>query len=239
MKKVTQFLFVIFFIFVKIVFADNVTFEWNPNLESDLAGYRLYQSGISGSYTYGTTSPNFVGEITAPFTTYTQSTVAEGTWYWVLTAFNTSNLESGPSNEASLTTGPLDVPVPVNFKVSFSVGIVYAIQGTPLNLMNAAIPENGQVILTLNNIPPNATTVGIILRVYDPDQTNEGRLFVNGQGPIQLFGSDGVDINDATTVILNAIDTNIAWYQIGQNTLTFWHDSTAGYVIEEITINFK
>lgn len=75
------------------LFAGDVTLAWDPNIETDLAGYKVYFGTAPG--TYGT--PITIG----PQTTYTVSGLAAGTWYFAVTAYNTSGLESGYSNEVS------------------------------------------------------------------------------------------------------------------------------------------
>jgi hypothetical protein len=115
--------------------------------------------------------------------------------------------------------------------------IDYTISGVPLNLIQTA-PESGDVTANITNIPGGTTTAEIVLTIYDPDFADEGRLFINGNGPIILFGAEGVGSNDSLSVTLNPISTPISWYQIGDNTLTFWHDSTAGYNVENVVINF-
>lgn len=111
-------------------------------------------------------------------------------------------------------------------------------QGIPLNFFTNSFPESGNVVLTLNSIPAGTMAIELVMTVSDADFSDEGRLFINGQGPISLFGSQGVDSNDSISVTLDPISTDVAWYQLGQNTLTFWHDSTQGYVIEDISVNF-
>lgn len=86
---------------ISTAFGADVTFEWDPNTETDLAGYRLYQSDTSGVYTYG--DGNQVETIPAGTETVTLYGVPDGTWYWVLTAYDTSGNESGPSNEVTDT----------------------------------------------------------------------------------------------------------------------------------------
>ena len=76
-----------------------VTFQWDANTESNLAGYRLYQSNQSGKYVFGNGSVNFVAEIPESTETYTINLQEGGRKYFVLTAFNTEGLESVPSNE--------------------------------------------------------------------------------------------------------------------------------------------
>ena len=82
--------------------------RWTQNSEPDLAGYRLYESSISG--TYGTTP---LADCPHPCDSYIFPTPhAVGTWYWVVTAYDTSGNESGPSNEATGTFVLVDVTPP-------------------------------------------------------------------------------------------------------------------------------
>ena len=90
---------IIFGIFVisSICFAGSATLKWKPNTESDLAGYRIY---------YGTSSRSY-----GPFvsvdknaTQYTVENLQEGnTYYFALTAVDSSGNESGYSEEVSKT----------------------------------------------------------------------------------------------------------------------------------------
>ncbi len=104
MKKIIQlFILVSILIYANTVFAiTNVTLEWNPNTESDLASYKIYQSNTSGVYNTGTN----VGDVT----TYTL-TLPDGNWYFALTALDTNGNESGYSNEV---TTVLDSTAPAN-----------------------------------------------------------------------------------------------------------------------------
>ena len=68
------------------------TLEWDPNAEPDLAGYRLYYGLSSGDYQYSVDVGNQ--------TTYTITDLeASKTYYIAATAYNTTGLESGYSNE--------------------------------------------------------------------------------------------------------------------------------------------
>jgi hypothetical protein len=75
--------------------AQNVTLAWDANSETDLAGYKVYYG--TASRTYGT--PIIIGTQT----TYTVTGLAPGTYYFAVTAYNTSSLESGFSNEVTAT----------------------------------------------------------------------------------------------------------------------------------------
>lgn len=89
-----KFLFALAFCLVPVVvFASaNVTFQWDANTESDLAGYRLYQGVSSGVY------DAVVADIPAGTETVTIA-VDDGTYFWALTAYDADGNESGFSNE--------------------------------------------------------------------------------------------------------------------------------------------
>ena len=79
--------------------AGQVVFEWTPNSEEDLAGYRMYQTATPGQYTFG--AEHAIGDIPAGTETFTHAIEEDGTFYWVATAYDTAGNESGPSNEVS------------------------------------------------------------------------------------------------------------------------------------------
>ena len=86
---------VIFFVFALLhtpVIASEVTLTWDPNQENDLAGYRMYYGNSTG--TYG--PPTDLGLTTS----HTVANLPEGqTYYFTLTAYDTSGNESLPSIE--------------------------------------------------------------------------------------------------------------------------------------------
>ncbi len=73
--------------------------EWSPHTVSvpDLAGYRLYRSPTPG-FTPG--PGNFIGS--TPDTTFADVALASGAWYYKVTAEDSHDNESAPSNEAEL-----------------------------------------------------------------------------------------------------------------------------------------
>lgn len=87
----------------------NVSFTWRPNLEPDLAGYRIYYGVASRAYTQvlnvGLTNRATVSNLT-PGATY----------YFALAAFNTLGLESGYTSELSYSVPPA-VPDPVALQI--------------------------------------------------------------------------------------------------------------------------
>ena len=74
---------------VTAIAAFNVTFAWDANTtDTDLAGYKVYQSNVSNSY------PNAaVGTVPVGTETITLQ-VEDGTWYWIFTAFDVSGNEN-------------------------------------------------------------------------------------------------------------------------------------------------
>jgi len=76
---------------------NSATLQWGANSESDLAGYKMYQGTMAGSYD---TSVD-VGNTTI----YSAQNLQSGlTYYFALTAYDTSGNESPPSIEVSKTS---------------------------------------------------------------------------------------------------------------------------------------
>jgi hypothetical protein len=70
--------------------------EWNPNAEGDLAGYRIYRSTAAGSYG----AP--IASVPTGTTSYAAGGLQTGiTYYFVVTAYDTSGNESPFSTEVS------------------------------------------------------------------------------------------------------------------------------------------
>lgn len=88
-------LIVIIMLLPAIAFAATIQVNWNPNTEEDLAGYRLYVGTASGQYG----EPVDVGNVTGHVMEITPQHGA--TYYFALTAYDTSGNESGYSDEAS------------------------------------------------------------------------------------------------------------------------------------------
>jgi hypothetical protein len=84
------------YIFTPDAFPAQVTLAWDPNTGSDTAGYKLY---------YGNASENYSQVIDVANTTlYTVNNLTNGnTYYFAVTAYDTSGYESAHSNELSKT----------------------------------------------------------------------------------------------------------------------------------------
>lgn len=104
--------------------AADVTFGWDANTESDLAGYKLYQSATSGDYSGAVPIDIPLSALAHPGDPeYTQTGVGDGTWYWVLTAYDTEGLESGYSNEVTKTIDTTPPAPPTNFWIKIVIAI--------------------------------------------------------------------------------------------------------------------
>lgn len=81
------------FLLPSIVQAGTVEVTWKANAEPDLAGYRVYIGTVSGEYA----DPI---EVKQPSCTVTLTPETGMLYYFAVTAFDTSNRESVPSDEA-------------------------------------------------------------------------------------------------------------------------------------------
>lgn len=90
---------------MNISFADRLaTFSWDANIESDLAGYKLYEKLIDN---------NYVLVVDVGVTTTHPLIIADNLEHtYVLTAYDTVNNESGYSEEAVAVAVPIDTTAP-------------------------------------------------------------------------------------------------------------------------------
>ena len=119
MKRILLFVLAVLFLATSAFAASDVTFEWNANSEADLAGYRLYQSTQSGTYV-----GNPVATIAEGTETVTLTDVPDGTWYWVLTAYDTNDNESEYSNEVTASLDTEAPAPPQNFIITLIKKII-------------------------------------------------------------------------------------------------------------------
>ena len=94
----------------------NITFEWDANTETDLAGYRLYQSSSPGVYVrfvQNPSTPNLADEVGLVTTTSIDVEMAMGEKrYFTLSAFDTAGNESLLSNEVTFFLNDTSQGVP-------------------------------------------------------------------------------------------------------------------------------
>lgn len=117
MKKYFISFLVLVFILCSVLVRAQITgliFGWDANTESDLAGYRLYSSNVSGVYSIG--DPNSYIDIADPnAVTYELTYIPyNDVNYFVLTAYDLAGNESDTSNEVSYDIPPSK---PGNFRI--------------------------------------------------------------------------------------------------------------------------
>ncbi|MBI4057649.1 MAG: right-handed parallel beta-helix repeat-containing protein, partial [Elusimicrobia bacterium] len=156
---------------------------------------------------------------------------ASGTTNWSLSL----NLANGSPSilaravDTSNNTSTHTISVTVSNSTSPPSGFPVNHQGTP--------PEEATVILQVSK-PANATGATLTMRVYDPDFPDEGNLYINGNGPVALFGSLGTTGNDGLILTLNYA-TTAWWWLDGANSLRFVHLRTQGYRVDSASVTFS
>lgn len=108
---------ILFLLFPALIFGAGIQVSWDPNTESDLAGYKIYFGTASGVYG----APIDVGNNT----TYIFNNATEkNTYYIVLTAYDTSGNESAYSVESSILIPTEYPPVPAAPTLALNVNTV-------------------------------------------------------------------------------------------------------------------
>ena len=110
MKKIIFILFILYFLFGGICMAASVKLEWDANTEGDLAGYKVYYGGESGSYS----DTVDVGNVTF----FTVTSLSEGLFFFAVTAYDTSGNESDFSNEVSADIDLTPPSIPTNLRTT-------------------------------------------------------------------------------------------------------------------------
>jgi len=125
MKLVKYFFVLLILLFSSLAWAEPVTLEWDPNSETNLAGYKIYYKvGSSGEPYNGIgaaegDSPVDVGNVT----TYILHGLTDGLTYFVVTAYDTEDHESDYSNEVSTQVGP-EVPDTTPPEAAFNLTVI-------------------------------------------------------------------------------------------------------------------
>ena len=123
MKRFIITLIFIFSVLCSNAMAESVTLGWGANTAPDLVGYNIYRSTTPDGQTIGNIEENpcFIDFVLcyandATCTEYVDSDIPyDETFYWVVTAIDSSNNESGKSNEVSYHSLPEpDVTPPAN-----------------------------------------------------------------------------------------------------------------------------
>jgi hypothetical protein len=123
-----------------------VGLTWDPNSETDLAGYKIYWGLSSGNYSQNVD----VGNVTI----YTIPNLSDGqTYYFAATAYSTAGRESGFSNEVvySVPDSQPDLPAPAtSLRVQWSEVKMSLPATDNFNRADGALGSNWSTITGLN-----------------------------------------------------------------------------------------
>jgi hypothetical protein len=197
--------------------AAQLNLVWDSNTESDLAGYKVYYGMASKAYG----SPINVGKVT----TYTLTGLPSGQTYFVtVTAYDTSNNESGYSNEVSGTAMTIALKTGWNLislpnllgdtlvtdllsSISGQYERVYTYRGCdtadPWKIYDPTLPPYANDLQYVDN------TTGIWIKVKQDTELNISGTFPSttniplciGQNMISYTGNQAKSIADALSSI--------------------------------------
>ena len=174
---------------VAVMGSQSLLLVWNPSPDADVSGYILYYGTASGNYNH----TNYIANVTNA----TVTGLTEGfTYFFVVTATNTTGLESLPSNEFITTNnvpsfvkgsnlsvpqncGPQSIP---HWAVSITAGPAYEswqtlnfIVGSDRDFLFAALPSiDASGNLTFRPANGQRGTAMVIVRLQDNGGTGFG-----------------------------------------------------------------
>ncbi len=184
------------FLLPQTVYSADITLAWDANGEDDLAGYRIYVRQEGQSYDYS--NPAWEGTETT-CTIYDLDD--ETTYCFVARAFDTSDNESGDSNEVCHT--------PNRPPVLNSIGVKTVQEGQLLEFtITASDPDGDPLTHSASNVPPGATfDPGTQTFSWTPDFVQAGS-YPNVTFTVTDDGSP--NLNDSEVITITVNDTNRA-----------------------------
>lgn len=188
-----------------------VTLAWDANPEADVAGYRLYCGSQPNRYEVITD----VGKVTE-----TQvSGLSHGeTYYFALTAYNTSGIESLPTEDLVYSVAKEDAP-PVATTVA-----VTGLEDTPIDVvLGGEDPEGAGLLFTLLAAPDLGTLIGTA-----PNLTYQPAPDFHGVVTFQYTVSDGTSVSQPATVTLTVLPVNDPPVALG-GTLALAEDTSIAF----------
>jgi len=123
---------------------NQVVLSWTANVESDLSYYVVYRSTSNGFTPAATDS---IGRVDKPGTTFTNTGLSAGTYYYKIKAVDASGNKSGESNQASATLAP-----------------VYSQSSSSLSFGAVNVGSSGQQTFTVSNTGTAGLTVSSIAK---------------------------------------------------------------------------
>jgi hypothetical protein len=159
------------FLQCQAIAARSVTLAWNPSVDPSVAGYNVYWGTASGSY-----SEKLVAGTAA---TAVISGLMEGTtYYFVVTAYNISGLESDPSNEVSYRVPGISLSMTQTYLDGFQNSFVIASAG---NLPAQWTLEASEDLITWKALTMGTNSVASVAVVVC-DQPQKSFLLLSDNG---------------------------------------------------------
>ncbi len=177
--------FLSFFALATPALAGSVTLAWNPNSESDIAGYRVH---------YGTAADPYSELVDLAATTTSISSLEKGVTYtFAVTAYNTSGAESAYSEPVSYTVGSTDVIPPA----------VLA------NISSRAFVQTGENVMIGGFIVDGIVPKKVAVRAIGPSLTAAGVSGALADPVVQVLDSTGAVVasNDSWNVVGQEVES--------------------------------
>lgn len=192
------FVFLVYlFFFVPCAQAGEVTLAWDANAESDIAGYNLYVGVESRGYGDAIDVGNF--------TTCTLSGLEHGqTYYFAVTAYNQTNLESDFSNEVMTTLSAVNQPPLAEAGPDQNVGegVLVALDGS-----NSTDPEGDPLSFSWSQVQGSP----VVLADPSAARTTFHAPYVGTEGEtliFQLTVTDPGGLESSDTCMVNVLWVN-------------------------------
>ena len=191
------------------------TLAWDPNPESDLAGYRIYQR-ILPSLNFQEIFRGMPPSPQAP--AYTVTGLEPGNTYnFIVTAYNQSGNEGPPSNEVSAVipaasgTPPSITTQPANVTVTAPQPATFRVVATGDPPLSYQWQRNG------------TTIVGATSASYTLDPTREQD---HGATFAVVVSNPAGTVTSAAATLTMLGDSAVAWEAVAQNPTGIWRNST-------------
>ena len=164
---------VFYFLGVLTAHSAQVTLAWDPNTDPELAGYKVY---------YGTASGSYQGHLDAGLnTTYTVANLPDGgTYFFAVTAYDSSAHESEYSNEASYTACSYTVS-PISQSVPSTGGTGIVSVTAPSGCTWTAVSNASWLLITSNSSSAANGTVNYSVSANSTTALRSGTMTVAGK----------------------------------------------------------
>ncbi|MGD0307653.1 MAG: fibronectin type III domain-containing protein [Acidobacteriota bacterium] len=194
-----------------LVRASDATLTWDANTETDLAGYKVYYGTASGSYSQTID----VGNVT----TFTVRGLGVGAYFFAVTAYNTSGLESGFSNEVfqvvpsqtfyyphlplSSSIAGIDGPVLTGVALTNPGGTSAAVEVTALDANGNMVTGSGVTNPVVRLLQPGEQVAAIDSQWFGSGSAADSITYARVDGTAPILGFFEI-LNNKLTILNGA-----------------------------------